>query len=279
LGLLGVVGNLFEGLFSNPDSIEVVISDVSQQGVVTSEPTIELPDNEEILTPVTRNADWTPQIREFDGVEMVLVPSGCFMMGSDDGNGDEQPVHEQCFDEPFWIDRYEVTQGDFTRLGGEQEEDSYFDGASRPVEQITWFEARDFCELRGGYLPTEREWEYAARGPDGLAYPWGDIWDADRAIWKSNSSRQTAVIGSRPASASWVGAEDMSGNVWEWVSSVYRDYPYGSHSEDISGDSTFYVLRGGSWFSTETILLRVLTRGITYSDNAINFLGFRCARS
>jgi formylglycine-generating enzyme required for sulfatase activity len=110
-------------------------------------------------------------------------------------------------------------------------------------------------------------------------YPWGDTWDENRVVWDGNSGNQTASVGSRPDGVSWVGAEDMSGNVWEWVSSVYVDYPYTANSEDLSGDGERYMLRGGSWFSTETILLRVLTRGITYSDNAINFLGFRCARS
>jgi formylglycine-generating enzyme required for sulfatase activity len=226
-----------------------------------------------------RNADWTPEIREFDGVEMVLVPSGCFMMGSNDGDDDEQPVHEQCFDEPYWIDRYEVTQGDFARLGGVQAEDSRFDGANRPVELITWFEARDFCELRGGRLPTEREWEYAARGPDGLVYPWGDTWDENRVVWDGNSGNQTASVGSRPDGVSWVGAEDMSGNVWEWVSSVYRDYPYGANSEDLSGDGERYMLRGGSWLFNNPSGLRASDRGRSDPGNYLNYGGFRCARS
>jgi formylglycine-generating enzyme required for sulfatase activity len=218
-------------------------------------------------------------IREFDGVEMVLVPSGCFMMGSDDGKDYEQPVHEQCFDEPFWIDRYEVTQGDFARLGGEQGRDSRFDGANRPVENITWFEARDFCALRGGRLPTEREWEYAARGPDGLVYPWGYTWDANRVVWDGNSGGETASVGSRPDGVSWVGAEDMSGNVWEWVSSVYMDYPYTVNNEDLSGGSERYVLRGGSWNSLSPTLLRASDRNwFNPSGDLVNF-GFRCARS
>ncbi|MBC6935116.1 MAG: TIR domain-containing protein [Chloroflexi bacterium] len=108
------------------------------------------------LTPVTRNADWTPVERDFDGVTMVLVPAGCFMMGSNNYDN-EKPVHEQCFDAPFWIDKYEVTQGQFSRLGGSKVIPNAFTGDNRPVENITWFEARDFCELRGMRLPTEAE--------------------------------------------------------------------------------------------------------------------------
>nr|MCU0499970.1 SUMF1/EgtB/PvdO family nonheme iron enzyme [Anaerolineae bacterium] len=116
------------------------------------------------------NADWPPFIHQFeDRVPMVLVPPGCFSMGSTDFS-DAIPVHEQCFDQTFWIDQTEVTQGQFARLGGVQADPSDYSGENRPVEDITWFEARDFCELRGARLPTEREWEYAARGVESWIY-------------------------------------------------------------------------------------------------------------
>src|SRR3972149_5664161 len=99
------------------------------------------------ITRVARNTDWQPYERDFEGVTMVLAPAECFMMGSED-DSDEQPVHEQCFDAPFWIDRTEVTQADFARLGGVNDNGNCFDGDNRPVECITWFEARDFCALR-----------------------------------------------------------------------------------------------------------------------------------
>src|SRR5690606_21843483 len=105
---------------------------------------------------------------------MVLVPAGCFRMGTN-VNTNERPVHDQCFDQPFWMDKYEVTQAHFRRLGGTQANSFAFPGINLPVENITWNEAQDFCELRGGSLPSEAEWEYAARGPDGLVYPWGII--------------------------------------------------------------------------------------------------------
>jgi formylglycine-generating enzyme required for sulfatase activity len=235
------------------------------------------------------NADWQAQYPDGlqysfdDGVRTVLVPAGCFMMGSDDGDGGERPVHQQCFEAPFWIDRTEVTQADFARLGGEQERQSGFSGADRPVERITWFEARDFCALRGARLPTEAEWEYAARGPDSLAFPWGNAWNEDNAVWYDNSGGQTAPVGSRPAGRSWVGADDMTGNVSEWTSSLYEPYPYaaGDGREADTGTRTdvLNVVRGGSWVSGLTGDLRAAGRLRYGPGDWGNYVGFRCARS
>jgi sulfatase modifying factor 1 len=235
----------------------------------TPTPTPTLSPEQIALTPVARNQDWTPIERNFDGVPMVLVPVGCFMMGENGAGG------EQCFDTPFWIDKTEVTQADFVRLGGVQQYDNYFSGDNRPVEQITWYEARDFCALRGGRLPTEAEWEYAAGGVESWAYPWGDEWNADKAIFGGNSNDQTADVGSRPSGASWVGAQDMAGNVWEWTLSLYQDYPYRADDgrEDISG-SGLRVLRGGSWFYA--VDLRVAYRIWVFPSNWDDDFGFRC---
>ncbi|MBK8025639.1 MAG: SUMF1/EgtB/PvdO family nonheme iron enzyme [Chloroflexi bacterium] len=115
-----------------------------------------------------------PTTRTFDdGIVMVQVPAGCFQMGSEQGAGDERPVHQQCFDSPFWIDRTEVTQGDFDRLAGVKSDSQNAPQADHPVTRINWFEARDFCALRSARLPTEVEWEYAARGPENQLFPWG----------------------------------------------------------------------------------------------------------
>ncbi len=234
-------------------------------------------------TPVTSNRAWTPISQAFDGVTMVLVPAGCFLMGSTDGQSDEAPVHEQCSPAPFWIDQTEVTQADFERLGGVKANANAFDGAQRPVERITWFEARDFCAIRGMRLPTEAEWEYAARGPDGWVYPWGDEFVGANVIYSGNSNSQTAPVGAdiRVAGASWVGALDMSGNVREWVSSLYQAYPYDAQDgrEDIANRTDGRVLRGGSWDYYNPTDLRAADRfGDTPDDN--NFIiGVRCARS
>lgn len=230
---------------------------------------------------VTRNTDWTPVTQEFDGVTMVQVPAGCFNMGSEDISDDERPVNQQCFDGPFWIDRTEVTQADFERLNGQKANPNAFDGDQRPVESITWLEARDFCALRGMRLPTEREWEYAARGPDNLIYPWGNEGSSANAVWRDNSNGQTAPVGSRSAGVSWVGALDMSGNVWEWVSSLHQSYPYvGSDGrEDLDDRTDFRVLRGGSWGVNITDLLGAAIRFRVNPAFGNSDFGFRCARS
>lgn len=222
--------------------------------------------------------DWTPVEQDFDGVTMVLVPAGCFMMGSNDGEDREQPVHQQCFNTLFWIDKYEVTQAQFRRLGGIQTNPPSFSGDNRPVERITWFEARDFCELRDARLPTEAEWEYAARGPDSLVYPWGNEFIADNVVYERNSNGRTAEVGSRRGGASWVGALDMSGNVWEWTLFEYRDYLYDSADgrENTSADSR-RVVRGGSWHD-DANGLRVTYRGVNDPSFMYVYLGFRCVR-
>jgi formylglycine-generating enzyme required for sulfatase activity len=227
---------------------------------------------------VSRNDDWIPYIVEFDGVEMVLVPAGCFTIGASPESDGERNGNEICFNEPFWIDRTEVTQEQFRRFDGDAARPSAFTGDNRPVENITWFEARAFCALREARLPTEPEWEYAARGPDELIYPWGNLFVAENVVYRENSDAQTATAGSRPAGASWVGALDISGNVWEWVSSLYQDYPYESDHESETNSADVRVLRGGSWFNNLTSFLRAAYRGRNGSNYRFNYVGFRCAR-
>jgi formylglycine-generating enzyme required for sulfatase activity len=245
---------------------------------------------------ITRNADWTPIAQDFDGVTMLLVPVGCFDMGSEEGM-DEQPIHQHCFEQPFWIDRTEVTQGNFARQGGQKAMSNGFEGENRPVEAITWFEARDFCALRGMRLPTEPEWEYAARGPDNLTYPWGNDWNPDAAVWGANANEQTAPVGSRTAGASWVGALDMSGNVWEWVSTIYGiddgdfnfseagerryDYPYDpTDGREQAGEAQTLIraLRGSSWDNPDADTFRAPYRGGNPPTSQVYEFGFRCAR-
>ncbi len=259
--------------------------------------------------PVTRNGDWTPHIEAFDGVEMALVPAGCFEMGSTDeqvddavrqcekvrGAGscernwyqDEQPVGTQCFDEPFWIDVYEVTNVQYGSSGN-------WSGDELPREHVNWADAVVHCESRGARLPTEAEWEYAARGPDGLVFPWGDVFE--RALVNScdrscefnmigtradDGYANTAPVGSYAGGASWVGAMDMSGNVWEWTSSIYMDLPYsaadGREVDGSTDGSSRRVLRGGTWFHSGSDLLRSAARYEVRPDYRDYVVGFRCA--
>jgi formylglycine-generating enzyme required for sulfatase activity len=254
--------------------------------------------------PMTRNADWTPIEQDFDGVTMVLVPAGCFMMGNDpqaqywDGSKWVTGVPnggEQCFDAPFWIDKTEVTQAQFVQFSGEKANANAFSGDNHPVERVTWYEAWDFCEQRDGRLPSESEWEYATRGPDNLIYPWGDEWSENSLVWSGNSDNQTADIGSRTGGVSWVGAYDLSGNVWEWVSTIYGRYDYnadlftsiyvypyqeGDGREIIDDDNTkIRVLRGDSWYNSNIDYFRAAVRYWFNPSNVSNDVGFRCARN
>ncbi|MCZ7541887.1 MAG: formylglycine-generating enzyme family protein [Anaerolineae bacterium] len=221
---------------------------------------------------IRHNENSPVTVQEFGGVEMVKVPPGCFLMGNRHGRRDEQPVHESCFDQPFWIDRYEVTNAQYGSQGA-------FAGDDRPRENLTWFEARDYCAQRGARLPTEAEWEYAARGPDSLYYPWGDRFIEDNLVYDGNFNNETAPVGSRPGGVSWVGAYDLSGNVWEWVSSLYAPYPYNAQDgrEDPNDPTRLRVYRGGlgSYIDYGTSAAARFRAG---PDTRSWFIGFRCAR-
>ncbi|MBL8130782.1 MAG: formylglycine-generating enzyme family protein [Anaerolineae bacterium] len=221
---------------------------------------------------VSANADWTPQTTVFDGVEMVLVPPGCFMMGNDAGRRDERPAHEQCFAAAYWIGKYEVTNAQYGSPGR-------FEGDSRPRENLLWSEARDFCASRGARLPTEAEWEYAARGPNAYIYPWGNTLNADNLVFDQNSNGETQPVGSKPAGASWVGALDMSGNVFEFVSSAYARYPFdpADGREDLDNAEAPRVYRGGinSYIDNGA---GAAIRFRLDADERNWFIGFRCVR-
>lgn len=233
------------------------------------------------LTPITSNADWTPVERDFDGITMVLVPAGCFMMGREDLTVDEMPVYQQCFNKPFWIDKYEVTWGQFRQFGGTLANPPEFTYDQYPVENITWFESRDFCKLRGMRLPTEAEWEYAARGPDSLTYPWGNEFNSDNVVF-AWGYHFPVEVGSKPGGASWVGALDMSGNMEEWVNSLIKPYPYnaedGRERDDNIDMNLERVLRGGAYFYENPDALTASWRPSSLPSLSSIYYGFRCSR-
>ena len=238
--------------------------------------------------PVSRNADWTPVERDFNGTTMVLVPVGSFMMGSGNGGSDEKPVHTQRFGNPFWIDKTEVTRSAYESCVSvgvctSTPDNGRSTTANQPINRVTWYQAAAYCKWRGVRLPTESEWEYAARGPDNLVFPWGNEFDGNNIHYFQNAGNETAPVGNYPSGASWVGGLDMAGNVREWTSSLYKDYPYVSDDErnltaneqDVSGS---VAVRGGS-FIEATVFLRVADRnGIPAGVGGVDD-GFRCARS
>ncbi len=218
--------------------------------------------------------EWSPVMRNFDGVMMVFVPPGCFMMGSDSEGEDEGPAHEQCIEEAFWLDRTEVTNDQFGSEG-------LIAGPDHPRDSVSFAEAEDYCDSRGGRLPTEAEWEYAARGPNSLIYPWGNEFDPAKAVYLGNSADGSMAVGSHPDGASWVGALDMAGNLWEWTSTIYSfSYPYSStdgreNPADLDSPRT---IRGGSYDNPDVFLQTTSRKGKHPSEEWFGYVGFRCLR-
>jgi len=226
------------------------------------------------------------------GIPMIKIPVGAFQMGSDKGGNDEKPIHTVTLVE-FYIDKYEVTNWEYAQCvaAGKctpppQEAKSYT-GRSYygnvvydhyPVIYVGWSEAKIYCVWRGGRLPTEAEWEKAARGSDERTYPWGNEEPNDTLLNYNNKVGDTNAIGSYPRGASPYGVMDMAGNVWEWTSNNYKPYPY--KDDDKRTNDILYsirVLRGGGWDSDGN-LTRVTARLRGGPSNWLGNVGFRCVR-
>ena len=240
---------------------------------------------------------------------MVFVPAGPFEMESQRSDN-EMPIHTVTLDD-FYIDQYEVTTARFAAFLNERARDSevvdtsitlshYIGGegfylqrdgvwqvvegyADYPVAWVSWHDARAYCEWRGGRLPSEAEWEKAARGTDGREYPWG--WGVDCSIANyencMENGRATAV-GSYPEAPSPYGAMNMAGNVREWVNDWYhKDYYSISPSNSPSGPNSgsIKVLRGGGWRNPEFFLSVTDRAAYTQDTFRDNDVGFRCAAS
>ncbi len=237
-----------------------------------AQPTAEPSGGEYTGTVVQTNAEWTPVIEVIEGMQMALVPPGCFTMGNQAGTELEIPGHQQCVNEPYWIGVTEVTNAQYG-TDGDYGPDNF------PRNQVTWVDAKTFCEGLGMRLPTEVEWEYAARGPDSLTYPWGNDWVPGFSV-NANNATLAAATGTLPEGASWVGALDMAGNLREWTFSVIRAYPYdgGDGREDPRGEATTNrAVRGGSHMQGRDQLRSSYRewyqQGYTAAD-----IGFRCVK-
>jgi eukaryotic-like serine/threonine-protein kinase len=228
---------------------------------------------------------------------MVPIPAGVFRMGSSDGDADERPVHEVSI-ASFCIDTTEVTVAAYEAcvtasicsrpqtddiahtFRPERRDDP--GRAHRPINGVSWEDARTYCEWKGSRLPTEAEWEYAARGTDGRTFPWGN--EPDETI----GGRQCRPLpcfrnnlspgGSIPRAASPFGAHDMAGSLWEWVADWYGPYDV-SRRQDPQGPSsgTHRVLRGGAASAVDD--LRSANRSHGPPTSRSISIGLRCARS
>ena len=191
----------------------------------------------------------------------------------------EGPVHDVTLD-GFWIDETEVTNAHYVQCVGagecaasSYEDDSTYNGADYPVVGVSWNDADAYCNWAGGQLPTEAQWEYAARGPEGNRYPWGEEEPTCELAQYSDCSLWTVPVGSYPQGASWVGALDMAGNAVEWVNDWYEhSYYANSPAENPAGPESGVskVQRGGGGpFDL---------RGAARSNNALFEVinGFRC---
>ena len=266
---------------------------------------------------VSHTVSYTPEevtgflpVIEWQRIEsMVEIPEGSFIMGSDSLKTDAQnrPAHN-VFLPTYFIDKYPVTHAQFARFvaeTGSRVPINWPKGRFKPVNMfnpvtmITWFDAKDYCEWSGKRLPTEAEWEKAARGDDGRRWPWGEVMDTKLLNTYYNVG-STTPVGSYEGGASPYGVMDMAGNVSEWVNTEYEAYNnsdapteifkgkmqvVSKEKEDrdkkladfVDTDLKYKVMRGGSWkgdpFSTSTY-----HRNYSWPNMTSDFYGFRCVK-
>ena len=247
---------------------------------------------------------------------MELIPAGEFRMGSNSAGSNEKPVHSVYVD-AFYMDKYEVTNAEYAEflnakgkhtergqiwldIGDGDERIEYISRKyqvkagyeNHPVVEVSWYGAMAYAEWKGKRLPTEAEWEKAARGGlSGLTYPWGNTIDSSRANY-NNHVRDTTAVGKYAANG--YGLYDMSGNVWEWCLDEYNANFYaispsqnplsGANSiqwllDNYTGVKTSRVLRGGSWHLSAANYVRCARRGSNTPTGTHSDLGFRCART
>jgi len=225
---------------------------------------------------------------EKDGMVMVYVPAGKFEMGSEEGEENEKPQHTVYLD-AYYIDQTEVSNAQYmacVKAGAcvQPADTAYYNSdafADHPIVNVSWYNADDYCEWAGRQLPTEAQWEKAARGTDGRTYPWGEGFDCSFANFFGCTDYQTSSVGYYgKKGASPYGAYDMAGNVWELVADWYdRDYYRNSPSSNPTGPSngTYRVVRGGSYYRPSGDYFRLTVRENTSPFSAVGIYGFRCA--
>ena len=281
-----------------PTPAEPTPATLEEETTVPNEGPTRIPTEDPTVTPQPTLTS-TPKIivissrvSEVDGMVQVFIPPGEFEMGNDEGWESEKPVHIVRL-KAYWIDQTEVTNAQYSLCvqagacdppgnSGSFTRDDYYnalDFERYPVINVSWYDAMAYCEWAGRRLPTEAEWEKAARGVDANIYPWGADISCEQANY-IDCIGDTSPVGSFPSAASPYGALDMAGNVWEWIADWYYigyygdsplDYPQGPDS------GAYRVVRGGSWNDYEWYL-RTTNRYSYFPDNKRVSIGFRCAQ-
>lgn len=238
---------------------------------------------------------------------MVFVSAGNFTMGSNSGHLDEQPMHTVYLDD-YWIDRTEVTQDAYAACIGDGacsapvpydptwttgdpdcNRGAPWGSGDQPVNCVNWYQSDAYCTWAWKHLPTEAQWEKAARATDARTYPWGEAPPTCAYTVMYDQSGEgsgcgldhTWTVGSKPADASPYGALDMAGNVFEWVNDWYSSIYYSSspYANPLGPASGVYrVIRGGAWNHIASSFPRAWSRDNYYPSGWYNNYGFRCAR-
>lgn len=273
-------------VFSRPSGSQIYLNDVLQEqvtpasyqlapgvytvgtyqnGYLAAEKNVTIEPNGQHSVDLVMDQGYMPQ-------GMVLIPAGEFIMGVDGGSPDERP--RRTVNLPaFYIDKFEVTNVDFAKVFPNHRFDER--AGMQPANNVSWVQATEYAQAVGKRLPTEEEWEKAARGVDGREYPWGNTFDPKLCNSLTGPRAAPVRVGQFRPGASPFGAMDMSGNVYEWTSSWYQPYPGNELVKDDYGQ-VFRVLRGGS-YNTDRFGVRAARRHYDRADNRREDYGFRCA--
>jgi formylglycine-generating enzyme required for sulfatase activity len=238
------------------------------------------------LVPIGKNPQgYQESWRVRDGAVVVRIPAGEFLMGSPEGQGepDERPQHRVYVSE-FLIDKTEITWRQFRKFAEAKGSPlppapAWGTPDDYPAAFVLWEEAQSYCEWVGGRLPTEAEWEKAARGTDGRKYSWGNEWEPQRCNSISGGLHRPESVGSYPGCVSPYGVLDMPGSMWEWCADRYGESYYAeSPSRNPKGPTSgrLRVMRGGAWMS-QPLWLRAAYRFKASPSSRNNDHGFRCA--
>jgi len=238
--------------------------------------------------PITATPDLPTEITDAKSVPMRLIPAGDFTMGSDDEMaGEAQPAHTINLPD-FYMDVYEVTRARYkecvtagvcSEVENVASVDSFYASPDYPMSSVDWEKANVYCESwRGSHLPSEAEWEKAARGTDGRTYPWGEEFDSSYVKLEADSSGEfLGNVGSYEKGKSPYGMYDMAGSVWEWTADPLTVYP-GNQGDHSYYRDTDRVLRGGSWDHPDQYVLTTWFRFASFTGDNSGYTGFRCAK-